>query len=298
MRAPGASQGLPEEADALDRGAALRSGRTRRSILFWIGCFIVAAWALIALLAPWIAPHGPGRIVDFSGVFSPPSRELPLGSDYMGRDMLSRIMVGARYTVGVSLSAAFLASATGTLLGLWAAVSGGWFDAGLSRVMDAIISLPSTIFALVIIAGFGSSAVVLTLTAAILYTPGIYRVARAASLGVVLTDYVEVARARGESALYLMVREVLPNMMPPVLTDFGVRFIYVMLLISGLGFLGLGFQPPNADWGTLVYENLAGLGFGAPAAFVPALAIISLALAVNFIVDSFSDRHKAGSSEL
>lgn len=298
MRAPGASQSLPEEADALDRGAALRSGRTRRSILFWIGCFIVAAWALIALLAPWIAPHGPGRIVDFSGVFSPPSRELPLGSDYMGRDMLSRIMVGARYTVGVSLSAAFLASATGTLLGLWAAVSGGWFDAGLSRVMDAIISLPSTIFALVIIAGFGSSAVVLTLTAAILYTPGIYRVARAASLGVVLTDYVEVARARGESALYLMVREVLPNMMPPVLTDFGVRFIYVMLLISGLGFLGLGFQPPNADWGTLVYENLAGLGFGAPAAFVPALAIISLALAVNFIVDSFSDRHKAGSSEL
>lgn len=298
MRAPGSSQSLPEEADALDRGAALRSGRTRRSILFWIGCFIVAAWALIALLAPWIAPHGPGRIVDFSGVFSPPSRELPLGSDYMGRDMLSRIMVGARYTVGVSLSAAFLASATGTLLGLWAAVSGGWFDAGLSRVMDAIISLPSTIFALVIIAGFGSSAVVLTLTAAILYTPGIYRVARAASLGVVLTDYVEVARARGESALYLMVREVLPNMMPPVLTDFGVRFIYVMLLISGLGFLGLGFQPPNADWGTLVYENLAGLGFGAPAAFVPALAIISLALAVNFIVDSFSDRHKAGSSEL
>ena len=289
---------VPVEPEVLDRAVTLRPHRTRKPILFWIGTIVVLGWAIAALFAPWLAPNGPGRIVDFNGVFSGPSPDLPFGSDYMGRDMLSRIIYGARYTVGVSLSAALLSSAAGTLLGLWAAVTGGWLDAILSRVMDAIISLPSTIFALVIIAGFGSSALVLTLTAALLYMPGIYRVARAASLGVVLTDYVQVARARGETALYLMVHEVLPNMMPPVLTDFGTRFIYIMLLISGLGFLGLGFQPPNADWGTLVYENLAGLGFGAPAAIVPALAIISLALAINFIVDSFSDRHKAGSSEL
>jgi peptide/nickel transport system permease protein len=268
------------------------------SILGWVGVAVVAFWVVIAIGAPWMAPHRPGRIVDPAGVFGGISAAFPLGTDYMGRDILSRVMHGARYTVGVSIAATVIASVTGTVLGLLTAVTGGWIDTAVSRVMDAVISLPSKIFALVVITGFGSSVPVLIIVAAFLYTPGIYRVARAASINVVVMDFIEVARARGEGIGYLMVREVLPNMMPPVLTDFGVRFIYIMLLISGLGFLGLGIRPPNADWGTLVYENLAGLGLGAPAVFLPALCIVSLAVAVNLIVDSISDRSKPGSSEL
>ncbi len=272
--------------------------RVRFTWLGAIGLAVVVLWVAVAIFAPWIMPHRPGRIVDFNGVFGAMSADFPLGTDYMGRDMLSRVIDGARYTVGVSIAATLLASVCGTILGLFAAVAGGWLDAILSRFMDALISLPSTIFALVIIAGLGSSVPVLICISALLYTPGIYRVARAASVNVVVTDFMEVARVRGEGMFYLMVREVLPNMMPPVLTDFGIRFIYVMLLISGLGFLGLGIQPPNADWGTLVYENLAGIGSGSPAVFLPALCIVSLALGINLVVDNFSDASKAGSSEL
>jgi peptide/nickel transport system permease protein len=268
------------------------------SLLGWLGVAVIVGWVLVAFFGPWISPYRPGRIVDMNGVFGPMSAAHPMGSDYMGRDMLSRIIDGTRYTLGVALAAAIIACVAGTSLGLLAAVAGGWLDNVLSRIMDAIISLPSTIFALVIIAGLGSSVPVLIGISALLYTPGIYRVARAASVNVAVMDFIEVARARGEGMGYIMVREVLPNMMPPVLTDFGVRFIYIMLLISGLGFLGLGIQPPNADWGTLVYENLAGVGLSAPAAFLPALCILSLALAVNLVVDSVSELSKSGSSEL
>jgi peptide/nickel transport system permease protein len=262
-----------------------------------IALSLIVGWIAIAILGPWIAPHSPGRIVDMD-VFSPMSASFPAGSDYMGRDMLSRIIIGARYTIGISFAATLIASLIGTVLGLLAAVAGGWLDSLLSRLMDALISLPSTIFALVIVAGLGSSIAVLVGAAAFLFTPGIYRVARAVALTIVVQDFVTAAKARGEGRLYIMLREVLPNMLPPVLTDFGVRFVYIMLLISGLGFLGVGVQPPEVDWGTLVYENLAGVGIGAPAAFVPAFCVISLALAVNLFLDSIGDRAKAGSSEL
>lgn len=267
------------------------------SLLGMISLVVILFWVTIAIIGPWITPHSAGRIVDYD-VFGPISASFPAGSDYMGRDMLSRIIIGARYTIGISLGATLIASLAGTVLGLLAAVSGGWLDSILSRAMDALISLPSTIFALVIVAGLGSSLPVLIGAAAFLYTPGIYRVARAVALTIVVQDFVTAARARGEGNLFIMLRETLPNMLPPVLTDFGVRFVYIMLLISGLGFLGLGVQPPEVDWGTLVYENLAGVGFGAPAAFVPAFCIISLALAVNLFLDGIGDKAKAGSSEL
>lgn len=269
----------------------------RLSTLSAVSLAVILFWAVIALIGPWIAPYSAGRIVAFD-VFGPMSAEFPAGSDYMGRDMLSRIIIGTRYSIGISLAAALIASSVGTLLGLYAAVTGGWLAAVISRLMDALFSLPGTIFALVIVAGLGSSVPVLIGLAAFLYTPGIYRVANAVALTVVVQDYVLAARARGEGKLYIMVREMLPNMLPPVLTDFGVRFIYIMLLISGLGFLGLGVQPPEVDWGTLVYENLSGIGMGAPASFIPAFCIVSLALAVNLFLDGLSGKNKAGSSEL
>ncbi len=254
----------------------------------WVGALCVAlifAWAIIALFAPWIAPHGVGDVVD-ADYFGPMTRELPLGSDYLGRDMLSRILYGARYTVGVSLAAVLLACGTGVTLGMTAAVMGGWFDAVLSRFLDALNSIPSKLFGLVVVAAVGSSIPVLIMTMAVIYVPGSFRFSRALAVNVNAMDFVTVARLRGERLPYLIGAEILPNILGPVFADVGLRFVFVVLLLSGLSFLGLGVQPPNADWGALVRENIGGLAFGAPAVMAPSVAIASLTIAVNLLIDN------------
>lgn len=254
----------------------------------WVGALCVAlifAWAIIALFAPWIAPHGVGDVVD-ADYFGPMTRKLPLGSDYLGRDMLSRILYGARYTVGVSLAAVLLACGTGVTLGMTAAVMGGWFDAVLSRFLDALNSIPSKLFGLVVVAAVGSSIPVLIMTMAVIYVPGSYRFSRALAVNVNAMDFVTVARLRGERLPYLIGAEILPNILGPVFADVGLRFVFVVLLLSGLSFLGLGVQPPNADWGALVRENIGGLAFGAPAVMAPSVAIASLTIAVNLLIDN------------
>jgi peptide/nickel transport system permease protein len=226
-------------------------------------------------------------------VFAPVGGTFVLGSDYLGRDMLTRILNGARYTVGVALLATLLAALAGNALGLCAAVKGGWVDAALSRVLDAVISMPSLMFGLVVVAALGSSIPVLVITAAIIYTPGSYRMARSLAVNINAMDFVEVARARGERTFFIMREEILPNMALPALTDFGLRFVFVVLLLSGLSFLGLGIQPPNADWGSLVRENIAGLSYGAPAVLMPAAAIATLTIGVNLLIDNLPGRHRA-----
>ena len=246
---------------------------------------IVLAWAVVAIFAPSLTPHGVGEIVDMD-YFGPMSRDFPLGSDYLGRDMLSRIILGARYTVGISLAAVLIACTTGVTLGMAAAVTGGWFDTGLSRFLDALNSIPSKLFGLVVVAGVGSSIPVLIMTLAVIYTPGSYRFARALAVNVNTMDFVTVARIRGEGLGYLIGQEILPNIIGPVFADVGIRFVFVVLLLSGLSFLGLGVQPPNADWGALVRENIGGLPFGAPAVMAPSFAIASLTIAVNLLIDN------------
>ena len=246
---------------------------------------IVLLWAVIAIIGPWLMPHDPGEIVDFD-YFGPISGALWFGSDYLGRDMVSRILMGARYTVGISLAAVCLACAGGALLGMTAAVTGGWFDAILSRLLDALNSIPSKLFGLVMVAAVGSSIPVLIVVLAVIYLPGAYRFARALAVNINTMDYVTVARARGERTPYLILQEILPNMTGPVLADVGLRFVFIVLLLSGLSFLGLGVQPPNADWGSLVRENIGGLPFAAPAVIIPSLAIASLTISVNLLIDN------------
>lgn len=250
---------------------------------------VVAACFLLAVFGPLLAPHPEGAIVS-RNIFAPMSAAFPLGTDYLGRDMLSRILVGARYTIGVALPATLLASSAGTMLGMLAAVCGGTIDNALSRTMDTLISLPTLIFSLVVVAALGSSITVLVLTAAVIYTPGSYRIVRSVAVDVSAEDFVKAARARGEGGLAIMLGEILPNMVMPVLTDFGLRFVFIVLLLSSLSFLGLGIQPPNADWGGMVRENIAGLSVGAPAVVVPAIAIAILTIAVNLLIDSIPDR--------
>jgi len=209
--------------------------------------------------------------------------------------MLSRILHGAPYTLGVALAAVLLASCGGVALALCAAALGGWFDAIVSRIVDIQLSIPSKLLALIIVAAFGSSVPVLVLTAGIGYMPGAYRIARALAVNVQAMDYVQAARARGEGLFYITLFEMLPNLFRPVLADFGLRFLFIVLLLSGLSFLGLGIQPPQADWGSLVRENIIGLSEGAPAVIMPALAIATLTIAVNMVIDNFAGRKRRGS---
>jgi peptide/nickel transport system permease protein len=257
-----------------------------------IGALIVLFWIAIALFGPWLAPHDVGAVVD-TDVFGDFSRAFPLGTDYLGRDMLSRIILGTRYTIGIALAATVLAVIAGGTLGMLAAVSGGWIDAALSRSFDALISIPSLMFGLVAIAALGSSIPVLVGTAAIIYTPGAFRIWRSLAVNVNAMDYVVVAKARGEGKGYLIRSEILPNVLGPVLTDLGLRFVFAVLLLSSLSFLGLGIQPPDADWGSLVRENMTGLSDGAPAPVVAAAAIASLTIGVNLIVDNLPTRRLA-----
>lgn len=258
-----------------------------------VGLGLVLFWLAAAVFGPLIAPYPVGAFVDYE-VFSGLSSRFVLGSDYLGRDVLSRLLWGARYTVFLGAGAAMLASTIGTALALTAAVKGGWVDEVLSRAMDTLISIPSKIFALVMVAAFGSSLGLLLAITAITYVPGNFRIARALAMNVVALDFVSVARARGEGGLHIALREVLPNMLHPLLADFGLRFVFIVLLLSGLSFLGLGVQPPHADLGSLVRENISGITEGAPAIIVPAIAIATLTVGANLLIDALKPVENKG----
>ncbi|KTB85130.1 ABC transporter permease [Pseudomonas syringae] len=258
----------------------------------WLGllgatvCFI---WLMVAVFGPWLAPHPVGEVVS-DNMFENMSAAYPFGTDYLGRDMLSRVLVGARFTVGLALISAVLASGLGTLCALLSVVAPRWLDEIISRLMDAFISIPSKMLALIMVSAFGSSEVLLICTAVLSYTPGAFRIARSLAVNIEALEYVQVARTRGEGRVYIACREILPNMLNPVLTDLGLRFGFIVLLLSGMSFLGLGVQPPDADLGSLVRENIGGLSQGAPAIVIPALAIGTLTIGVNLFIDRLASR--------
>jgi peptide/nickel transport system permease protein len=252
------------------------------------GLAVVLFWVLAALFGPALLARGGAE--GGGDVFAPISAAHWLGTDYLGRDMLARVIEGARYTVGVAFIATLLASGTGITLALLAAASNRWIDGALSRGLDTLTAIPSKMFALLMVAGFGSSVPMLIMTAAIIYVPGSYRIARALAVNINAMDYVTVARTRGEGTWYVMRREILPNIAGPVLADMGLRFVYTVLLLASLSFLGLGVQPPQADWGSLVRENVGALAEGGASVIAPALAIASLTIAVNLVIDNLPGR--------
>lgn len=254
----------------------------------WLGLSIVLFWVGAAIFGPYLLAHSGSA--DGGDVFAPISAAHWLGTDYLGRDMLARLIEGARYTVGVAFVATLLASGTGTLLALLAAATGRWTDSVLSRVLDTLTAIPSKMFALLMVASFGSSVTMLIVSAAIIYTPGAYRIARSLAVNINALDYVTVARTRGERTAYVMLHEILPNITGPMLADFGLRFVYVVLLLASLSFLGLGVQPPEADWGSLVRENIEVLADAGAAVIAPSIAIASLTIAVNLVIDNLPGR--------
>ncbi len=248
-----------------------------------LGFAIVAVYALMALLGPFLAPYGESEIV--GDVWEPFSWAHPLGTDNLGRDLLSRLLWGATRTIGVALAATCLSFALGMSLGYLAAVLGGWIDMVLSRTIDTLMAIPTLIFALVVLAVLPPSIVILVLVIAVLDSTRVFRLARAVAMDVVVMDFVEVARLRGERLGWIVFREVLPNTLPPLVAEFGLRFCFAFLFLSSLSFLGLGIQPPAADWGGMVRDNANAISFGLSVPLIPAAAIAILTIGVNLVVD-------------
>lgn len=247
------------------------------------GIAIILAYVLVALLAPAIAPFGEGEVV--GDQYLPWATPYFLGTDKLGRDMLTRLLYGARNTVGIAFATTALAFVVGSVLGIWAALVGGWLDQWLSRFVDALMAIPALIFSLLLLTIFGTSVLTLILVIAAVDATRVYRLARSVSLGIVVMDYIEAARLRGEGNWRLIRREILPNAMAPLVAEFGLRFCFVFLAISALSFLGLGIKPPTADWGSMVRENATLITFGDITPLLPAGAIALLTVAVNFVVD-------------
>lgn len=257
----------------------------------WFGMIVILLYIFCALFAPVLAPYGEAEI--FPEPFAPWSPEFIFGTDQIGRDILSRMIYGARNTVSIAVATTALAFLIGGTLGLAAAINMGWLDQLLSRLVDVLMAIPSLIFALVLLSIFGSTITNLILIIAVLDSTRVFRLTRAVSLNVVVMDYVEAARLRGEGLGWIMRREILPNILPPLIAEFGLRFCFVFLTIAALSFLGVGIQPPTADWGSMVRENASLIMFAqydikaGLTPLLPAGAIALLTVAVNFVVDWF-----------
>jgi peptide/nickel transport system permease protein len=247
------------------------------------GLLMILIYILVALLAPAIAPFSETEIVGRE--YQPWDEVHLLGTDNLGRDMLSRLIYGARNTVGIAFATTALAFILGSVLGLLAAVVGGWLDQLLSRTVDVLMAIPALIFALLLLTIVGTSIINMILVIAVIDATRVFRLARAVAMNIVVMDYVEAAKLRGEGLWRLITREILPNALAPLVAEFGLRFCFVFLTISALSFLGLGIQPPTADWGSMVRDNATLISFGDITPLLPAGAIALLTVSVNFVVD-------------
>ncbi len=262
-----------------------------------IGLFFTALYFLMAIFAPLIAPYGMAEVV--GDVWEPSRIEIMLGiapdgytesqywlgTDNIGRDLLTRMIYGGRTTIFIATMATVVSFTLGSVLGFFAAVTGGWVDQALSRFVDLVMSIPTLIFALVVLSVTPVTVPMLIIVMGLLDSTRVYRLARAVAVDIEVMDYVEAARLRGEGTSWIIFREILPNALSPLVAEMGLRFIFMVLFVSTLSFLGLGVQPPEADWGGIVKENKDGIVYGSPAALIPAFAIATLAISVNLVAD-------------
>ncbi len=248
-----------------------------------LGLVTITAYLVVALFAPVVAPYSETEIL--GGAYEVWSDKYLLGTDNLGRDMLSRLIFGARNTIGIALAAVIIAFAIGGVTGMLSAILGGWYDTIISRIVDILMAIPGLVFALLILTILGTSMTTLVLVIAVLDSTRVYRITRAAAMNVAVMDFVEVARLRGEGLWWVIRKEILPNIMAPLLAEFGLRFCFVFLFIAALSFLGLGIQPPTADWGSMVRDNATLINYDDITPLLPAAAIAVLTVAINFVVD-------------
>ncbi len=291
----------PSDYTASSEVGAVRKRRTRRErwwlalkkapVSAWFGMLVIAGYVFVAVFAPLLAPYGEAEI--FPTPFAPWDATHQFGTDQIGRDILTRMIYGARNTMGIALVTTLLSFLIGGGLGLIAAINRSWLDQLLSRMTDVIMAIPSLIFALMLLSIFKPSVASLIFIIAVLDSTRVFRLTRSVAINVVVMDYVEAARLRGEKLSWIMRHEILPNIMPPLVAEFGLRFSFVFLTIASLSFLGVGIQPPTADWGSMVRENASLIQFAqydikaGITPLLPAAAIGLLTVAVNFVVDWF-----------
>ena len=278
---------------ASDGGGRTKRARQPITLFGAIGLTLLAINILLAVFGSFVAPNTPGALVGGGG-FAPAHDAALFSNDYLGRDLMSRLLHGAKYSLGVATAATLLGFLIGMTVGFSAAEIRGRYDTAVTWVIDILLSFPPILLALLVIAGLGSSLPVLIGTIAFIQCSRVARVSRSVAMGIAALEFVEVARARGESLFSILRREIFPSSMRPLAVEFGLRLSYAVLFMSSLSFLGLGIQPPNADWGSMVRENLPGIYYGAPAAIVPALLIGLLVVGINLTVDWLSggsDRH-------
>ncbi len=260
------------------------------------GLVIVGIYVVAAVFAPWIAPYGEYEVVS-DIPFAPWSEANLLGTDQLGRDFLTRIIYGARNSIGIAFVTTLLAFAIGGFFGIMAAALRGWVDQVFSRLVDAVMSIPDLIFTLLLLAIFGSSVLNLILIIAVLDSTRIFRISRASAMNVVTLDYVEASTARGEGLYWRIVHEILPNILPILISEFGMRFCFVFLVIAALSFLGVGLQPPMAEWGSMVRDNAVLINAGDITPLIPASAIALLTVGVNFVADWLLSKSSGLSNE-
>ena len=248
-----------------------------------LGVLVIICYVFVAVLAPVLAPYKETAIVGAS--YELWSDEYLLGTDNIGRDMLTRLIFGARNTIGIAFATVLLAFIVGGTLGMLAAILGGWYDLVIGRIVDILMAIPSLVFALLLLTVFGTSIPSLVIIIALLDSTRVFRISRSAAMNVVVMEFVEAARLRGEGMAWIIRKELLPNITAPLLAEFGLRFCFVFLFIASLSFLGLGIQPPLADWGSMVRENATLITYNDITPLLPAVAIAGLTVAVNFVVD-------------
>lgn len=273
------------------RWSKIKLELSKAPVSAWFGMIVIATYFFVAVFANVIAPYAEAAV--FSTPFAPWGGDHVFGTDQIGRDIYTRLIFGARNTVGIALATTLLSFLIGGTLGLVAAIDGRWIDQFLSRFVDILMAIPSLIFALMLLTIFGSNILSLICIIAVLDSTRVFRLTRSVAISVVVMDYVEAAKLRGEGLGWVMRREILPNIMPPMVAEFGLRFSFVFLTIAALSFLGLGIQPPTADWGSMVRDNASMILFAkydlkaALTPMLPAGAIALLTVAVNFVVDWF-----------
>jgi peptide/nickel transport system permease protein len=260
----------------------------KTSISARIGMLMVLIILSAALLAPVVAPYQEAEIV--ADVWLPPGQGHILGTDQLGRDLFTRMLYGARNTIAIALLITCLAFLVGVIGGLLAATVGGWVDMVLSRIVDVFMAFPALILSLMVLSIFGTSIPVLIVVIALLDSTKIYRLTRALAMDIEVMEFVEAARLGGEGIWWIITKEILPNAMPALIAEFGLRFCFIFLFISALSFLGLGIQPPAADWGSMVRDNAGAIAFDMVTPLWPAGAIAFLTIGVNLIVDWFLQR--------
>ena len=253
-----------------------------------VGLVLTGLLIALVIFGPWLAPANP-ESMNFGDRFASPSAQFPLGTDWFGRDLLSRVLVGAQSTVLLALLATIIATIVGSLVGIVSGYLGGTFDEFVMRIVDAIMAIPGLLFALLIISALGSSALNAVIAIGIAFSPGMARISRAVTLQVRALDYVAAARSRGEGPGWIVLAEILPNVAAPIIVEATIRVAFAIMTLATLSFLGLGAQPPAPEWGLMISEGREHMFRSPWPIIVPGAAIALVAIGFNLLGDGLRD---------